>query len=113
MGIGVDIIDLERLDIHNDHFVKRILSCREYQIFSHLISEKRRREFLGGRFAGKEAYLKARQLGLGSIPFCDIEILNLDNGAPYLNDQNASISISHEEKYAIAFVIYKKNNEEN
>ena len=29
-GIGVDIIDLERLDIHNLNFVKHILSPKEY-----------------------------------------------------------------------------------
>ena len=32
-GIGVDIIDLERLDIENVHFVKRVLSDKEYQLF--------------------------------------------------------------------------------
>ena len=35
-GIGVDIVDLERLDIHNLHFVKRVLSSREYEIFTRI-----------------------------------------------------------------------------
>lgn len=33
MGIGVDIVDLERLDVENTHFIKRILSVNEYKIF--------------------------------------------------------------------------------
>ena len=57
-GIGVDIVDLERLDIHNLHFVKRVLSSREYEIFTRIQSSRRQLEFLGGRFAGKEAYMK-------------------------------------------------------
>ncbi|WP_154887808.1 holo-ACP synthase [Longibaculum muris] len=107
-GIGVDIIDLERLDIENVHFVKRVLSDKEYQLFLQMNSSKRRLEFLGGRFAGKEAYLKANHKGLGGIDFHDIEILNHDDGSPYLNDENACISISHENKYAIAFVMIEK-----
>lgn len=107
-GIGVDIIDLDRLDIENIHFVERILSVNEYQLFRQMKSKQRRLEFLGGRFAGKEAYLKANHKGLGGIDFHDIEILNDEDGSPYLNDNNALISISHEKKYAIAFVIVEK-----
>ncbi|MFR7591433.1 MAG: holo-ACP synthase [Longibaculum sp.] len=107
-GIGVDIVDLERLNIHNDHFVKKVLSQKEYQLFQKMSSSKRQLEFLGGRFAGKEAYLKANQKGIGGIDFHDIEILNDETGCPYLNDENALISISHENKYAIAFVVIEK-----
>ncbi|WP_044600298.1 holo-ACP synthase [Candidatus Stoquefichus massiliensis] len=107
-GIGVDIIDLDRLDIENLHFVERILSVNEYQLFCQMKSKQRRLEFLGGRFAGKEAYLKANHKGLGGIDFHDIEILNDKDGSPYLNDKHALISISHEKKYAIAFVVVEK-----
>lgn len=108
MGIGVDIVDLERLDVENTHFIKRILSVNEYKIFCEMHSQRRQLEFLGGRFAGKEAYLKANHKGIGGIDFRDIEILNDENGAPYLNDDKAQISISHEKKYAIAFVVLEK-----
>lgn len=107
-GIGVDIVDLERLNIQNQHFVKHILSSREYKIFSNMKSPKRQREFLGGRFAGKEAYMKACHVGIGAMSFQDIEILNDESGAPYLHDPHAHISISHENKYAIAFVLIEK-----
>ncbi len=107
-GIGVDIIDLERLDINKIHFIKRILTEKEYEVFLKIDSQRRKLEFLGGRFAGKEAYMKAKHVGLGSIDFHDIEILNHSDGSPYLNDNNAHISISHENKYAIAFVVIEK-----
>lgn len=33
MGIGVDIVELSRLDIENERFVRHILSDAEYEIF--------------------------------------------------------------------------------
>ena len=107
-GIGVDIVDLDRLNLENTHFIKRILTPKEYDIFIQLNSQQRQREFLGGRFAGKESYLKANHKGIGDILFHDIEILNHEDGSPYLNDEYAQISISHENRYAIAFVIIEK-----
>lgn len=104
-GIGVDIVDLERLNLDNTHFVERVLTIREYKVFSHLKNRQRQLEYLGGRFAAKEAYLKAKHRGIGDISFQDIEILNHEDGSPYLNDCHAHISISHEKKYAIAFVM--------
>lgn len=61
MGIGVDIVDLNRIDLDNIHFIERILSVKEYHVFKRLKSKQRQLEYLGGRFAGKEAYLKACQ----------------------------------------------------
>ena len=89
MGIGVDIVELSRLDIENERFVRHILSDEEYEIFQSFPTEKRKREYLGGRFAAKEAYLKANHLGIGGISFHDIVILNHEDGSPYLNDEDA------------------------
>lgn len=107
-GIGVDIVDLDRINIDNMNFVQHILSKKEYDIFQSLESRRRKLEFLGGRFAGKEAYLKANHVGLGSISFHNIEILNDENGCPFLNNNRAHISISHEKKYVIAFVVLEE-----
>ena len=65
-------------------------------------------EGAAGRFAGKEAYMKACHVGIGALAFHDIEILNDESGAPYLHDSHAHICISHENKYAIAFVLLEK-----
>ncbi len=106
-GIGVDIVDLKRIDLTKSHFIDKILTQKEKEKLATLTSDKRRIEFIGGRFAAKEAYMKANQKGIGQISFQDIEILNDESGAPYLNDPEALISISHENEYAIAFVIRK------
>ncbi len=104
-GIGIDLVDLNRLDINNKHFVSRILSNEELVIFNQLPHDRRKLEYLGGRFAAKEAYLKACHKGLGEIPFKDISILNDEFGAPYINKEHTMISITHESHYAMAFVI--------
>ncbi len=104
-GIGIDIIELDRLDLSHQSFIQKVLTSNEYLIYESLKSDMRKKEYLGGRFAGKEAYLKARGKGIGEISFQNIEILNDVNGCPYLNDENALISISHEKHYAIAFVV--------
>lgn len=105
-GIGIDLLDLNRIDIHNDKLIRRILTEKEYACFLEM-GPKRQREYVGGRFAGKEAYMKANGKGLGDISFQDIEILNHESGQPYLNDPNALISISHENHYVIAMVHLK------
>lgn len=105
VGIGIDLVDLDRLDINNDRLIRRILTEKEYACFLEAKTEKRKREYFGGRFAGKEAYLKARHLGIGGMPFTAIEILNHDDGSPYLNDERAMISISHDGHYATAIVM--------
>ena len=104
MGIGVDIVELSLLNIKNERFVRHILSDAEYEIFQSFPTKKRKREYLGGRFAAKEAYLKANHLGIGGISFHDIVILNHEDGSPYLNDEDADISIAHDGGIAIAFV---------
>lgn len=103
--VGVDIVDLKRLKLDHLHFIKHVLTDKEYEIFESLKSDQRKIEYLGGRFASKEAVLKAIGTGIGGMKFKDIEILNEPSGKPYLNIPNSSISISHDGGLAIAMVI--------
>lgn len=107
-GIGCDIVDLRRIDFNNERFVLKILTSKEYQFFSKIKSTKQRREFLGGRFAAKEAFFKAYGLANGLTSFKDIEILNDEFGKPLINQPNTFLSIAHENEYAIAYVIVEE-----
>ena len=99
-GIGVDICHLQRLkDL--DSLAKRILHDNEYQVFLSKKTFKHQREYLGGRFAVKEAYVKA----CGCKNFKSICCLNDFNGKPYIVDDSCHVSISHEDDYVIAFVV--------
>ncbi|MFC5559426.1 holo-ACP synthase [Ureibacillus thermophilus] len=111
-GIGLDIVEIERIkELMNrsDKFHKRILSERELNIFKSL-SDKRKCEFLAGRFAAKEAFSKANGTGIREgCEFHQIEILNDALGKPelYFHGQavNGFVSITHSRDYAAAQVI--------
>ena len=87
VGIGIDLCSVERISRmlrdHGDHFLQRTFTPAE-------VAYARRRkkgfkETLAGRFAAKEAVMKA--LGTGwreGIEFLGIEILNRPSGKPYV-----------------------------
>lgn len=104
-GIGCDIVDLNRLKLENDKFVLKILTPNEYQIYVSKKTIKQKREFLGGRFAAKEAYFKAYGIRNNLVSFHDIEIVNDKLGKPVINQFNTHLSIAHENDYAIAYII--------
>jgi holo-[acyl-carrier protein] synthase len=106
MGIGIDIIEIKRIK-SPEALAKRILSEEEYDLF---LKRANPLEFLAGRWAAKEAFLKANGVGLigpNSIPLKEISILNEKSGKPILIYQNKTydVSISHEKEYAVAIVI--------
>lgn len=103
MGIGIDIVEIKRISLE-ERFIDFILSSKEKELMNKRVNKK---EFLAGRFAAKEAFLKANHKGLGDIKLQDIEVLNLENGQPiiiYDNKEYYDVSISHEKDYAVAVV---------
>jgi len=104
-GIGVDIVDLHRIEKNQEALAKKILTEKEYAVFSNFLNTKRKTEYLGGRFAAKEAFFKAVS---NKVCFKSIEILNDESGKPYVNHSNVHVSIAHENSYAIAYIIHEE-----
>lgn len=112
-GIGIDIIELQRIQkavLRNKRFIDRILTNNEKARYISFKKEQRKLEFLAGRFAAKEAFAKATGKGIGKLSFQHIEILPGPEGAPTLTapgyDPNKIyISISHSKQYAVAQVV--------
>ena len=114
LGIGIDAVDLASFKRRmQDNFIDRILSEKERAVYDALNHPQRKLEYAAGRFAVKEAYVKAvKKVGKG-LNFKDISVLNDTNGAPYLlvPSQSASIidiSITHTEYTVIAIVLMDK-----
>ncbi|MFW7420764.1 holo-ACP synthase [Vagococcus fluvialis] len=114
IGIGIDIVDLRRIkDIikNNPKFIDRVLTDNEKKVFESL-GEKRKVEYLGGRFACKEAFSKAYGTGIGKVRLLDIEILNEENGRPVITQSpfngNVHVSISHTDDTGIAQIILEE-----
>ncbi len=82
MQIGLDIIEIARiraaLERHGERFLQRIYTPRELETCAGRV------ESLAARFAAKEAAAKALQCGIGEVGWKEIEILNEENGAPFL-----------------------------
>ena len=117
---GVDIIEISRIrDVLNSYqsrFLKRIFTDVEIAYC------RGRAHNLAGRFAAKEAIMKALGTGIRGVGWKDIEISRKESGAPYvllhgraarradiLGLKDVSLSISHSRDYAVAFVVLECN----
>jgi len=99
--IGTDIVNISRITLR-ESFVQRILTEDEQKELYTRKSESRRKEYLAGRFAAKEAIFKATQ----DPKWLSYAILNQENGKPYVKDHpEIQVSLSHDGGYAIAFVL--------
>lgn len=108
MRCGTDIIEIERIkSAFNKHknFAGRIFTEDEIRRFA---ENGCRFEILAGMFAAKEAFSKYLGTGIGKTAFRDIEVCHSADGSPYIRlhgvKSDASVSISHCRKYAVAFV---------
>lgn len=111
MEVGIDIVDIRRIkEIWNKHgkrFLDKIFSSEEIEI---LKRKKQVHEAIAGRFAAKEAFMKAKGKFLS---WKDIKVLQF-MGRPYIDFHGRvykGLSISHERDYAIAMVVIDENNE--
>jgi holo-[acyl-carrier protein] synthase len=100
--IGVDLAKISRFR-NQPALAKKILSLKEWDLYERHAQPE---TYLAGRFAGKEAFIKAyRTLPLPELN--TIEVLNDEDGAPFIHFQNTvySVSLSHDGDYVVAMVI--------
>lgn len=116
VGIGIDIIELNRIEKMLDgklKFMERILTESERNVAKEL-KGSRLTEFVAGRFAAKEAYSKAVGTGIGKeVSFLDIEVGNDDRGKPILvtsTEHIVHLSISHSREFAVAQVVLESSS---
>lgn len=106
VGVGCDIVAINRLKQNQEAMAKRILSKKEYECY-HSYHHERQLEYLAGRFAAKEAVVKAIDQ---KILLSEIEVLDDDRGKPVCSIEGyiLHVSIAHEKDYATAYVICEK-----
>jgi holo-[acyl-carrier protein] synthase len=126
-GVGMDMLEIDRMKkllsgASADRFMARVLTHGELELA--LTRKGRLAEFIAGRFAAKEAVVKAFGCGLGGvIGFHDIEILPDALGKPYCSIASGAlerlglkavdslklhISITHSQTMAAAYVIIEQ-----
>lgn len=104
MRIGCDIVYLPRI---KKGLEKAILTENEMAEFA---SSPKPSEYLGARFALKEAFMKAMGKGIDQIGFRRIEIGKEEGGAPYIvyEGRRYECSLSHDGDYAFAVALFEK-----
>ena len=113
IGLGTDLVETARIKeaiANNSRFVGKLLTENELSTYTDILNEKRRVEFVAGRWAAKEAFAKAYGTGISSqLHFHDIEVSNDDQRKPIIIcdkvDTSVHITISHTDHYATATVI--------
>ncbi|MEI8125250.1 MAG: holo-ACP synthase [Parachlamydiaceae bacterium] len=116
-GIGTDIIEIERIEQsilrYGQRFLDRVFTLKEQ---AYCTRHRDAQSHFAGRFAAKEAIVKAIGSGFGeSISWLDIEIVNDVRGKPtvilspalgnLVGPTHIDISISHCREYAVAFAV--------
>ncbi len=120
VGIGTDIVECLRIaqmiERHGELFLTRVYTTREIEYCS---SRKAATQHYAGRWAAKEAVLKAMGTGWArGITWRDIEIRNNESGQPSIalaggarevceksGIQEMLISISHCRSHATAYAV--------
>lgn len=122
VGLGVDIAEVSRIQAsierHGDHFLRRVFTPAE---IAYCERHRNKYERYAGRFAAKEAAMKA--LGTGwrrGVRWVDLEVVRQPSGRPALElrgvsrqiaDQlgvkHVAMTITHTETQALAQVIFE------
>ncbi len=108
IGIGTDIVKINRIRLKYDENY-RYLGPKEKKIYKKLEKDERKKEFLAGRWAAKEALYKA--FNIEGMQFSTFDVYYVDN-KPTVDIAGYSIfiSIAHEKEYALAYAIVKLKN---
>jgi holo-[acyl-carrier protein] synthase len=122
VGVGLDVAEIERIDAaitrYGQSFLDRVFTPREVEYCERF---KNRFERYAGRFAAKEAAMKA--LGTGwarGVRWRDIEVVRAENGKPSLRLEgvageiargmgvkNIVMTMTHSGNWALAQVIFE------
>ncbi len=119
IGIGVDLVKIDRLDRagkNHQGFLERVFTDHEREYCSR---QKYPAQHYAGRFAAKEALLKAIGTGWSAgVKWTDMEVLHGDGGGPIVHVsgrvkdlmdlkgvKQIFLSYSHDEGYAVAQVV--------
>ncbi len=121
VGLGIDLVEIERIakSIKGEAFLRKVFTPAEVEACQAI---KNSPECFAGRFAAKEAFMKAIGKGFRQeVWFTQIEVSNQVNGQPHievhgeaqssltsLGVKNIHVSITHTRNHAVAVVILEK-----
>ena len=121
VGVGVDVVSIDRVAGSVERqpgILERLFTIDERTLIARGDSKEASHRSMAGRFAAKEAVMKALGVGLGEVDFADIEVIGGRGQAPsvvlhgrakqraeMLGTAGISLSMSHDAGLAIAFAV--------
>jgi holo-[acyl-carrier protein] synthase len=113
IGIGVDIESIDRFELVGlDRLIKRVFTPAETK---YCLAQARPARHFAARFAAKEAVVKAlatvcpklliTQVEIYKEEGCPVPLIRLLNGVALPANISLSVSLSHADPNAIAFVV--------
>jgi len=118
VGIGIDLVDIQKIEesARNEAFLRRVFTPIELQSVERYANKA---DHLAGKFAVKEAFMKAIGAGIRQeVWFDQIEVWNDKSGKPQVQVKGEAerrlkesgsahihVSISHSKEMAVAVVI--------
>lgn len=123
LGCGTDIVLNSRFLGKSDAFLRKLFIDSEVKKINECATLTKKAETAGSLFALKEAVSKALGFSLFDVGIKNITVKNDERGKPVvslaepvlarvmrfynINDVNLLSSISHEEDYSVAFVVFE------
>jgi holo-[acyl-carrier protein] synthase len=101
-GIGTDILEVRRISEMSrkmgEALAQQVLGPDELAVYRGLVEEgKLADNYLARRFAAKEAFVKAS--GIDGLDVREVQVLNLPNGAPFVELSGTAQRISALQKW--------------
>ncbi|PQP78113.1 holo-ACP synthase [Spiroplasma sp. ChiS] len=107
-NVGIDIIQNKRIKL-STAFIQKVLSPVEIKQYASFFNKNAQRQFLAGRWAVKEALIKALETKviLNEVTICLKDDNNLHvEGLSLKQNELIHISLSHERDYSVGFAIF-------
>jgi holo-[acyl-carrier protein] synthase len=119
-GIGVDIVDIERIhklvEAEGERFLHKVFTQTEIDYCN---GKARRHQHFAARFAAKEAVSKALATGwAGDFRWKDVEVTNDPTGQPrislhgllreHIGSAHIQISLSHADNHVVAMAVIEE-----
>jgi len=116
-GIGVDILEIERIrrsmERYGDRFLGKVFTAQE---IAYCTGKSNVCQHFAARFASKEALSKALATGWrGELRWKDVEVINDTSGQPHialhgplrksLSASSIFVTLSHSETHVVAIVL--------
>jgi len=124
VGIGIDLMDVSKMEdsIKSEAFIRKVFTDTEVAECHSMANAAER---LAGKFAAKEAFMKALGKGIRQgIWFTQVEVLNEESGQPYIQIHGElkktllemgvttiHVSVTHTRSTAAAVVVFENRDD--